>query len=297
MHATMFKYFLAVAESGSIRQAAAELHISPSALSRQIQNLEHSFKTPLFDRRVSGMHLTEEGHILALHMQRTVREMELARTKIDGLHGMVSGTIRYATIEGATKSWLFPAINTFQKQHPGVVFEGQVIGSEAVYAAISADQVDLGIAMETELPNDINIIERFDTRFKAVMAPDHPLAKTEQVTLRQLSKYRLAMLSSRFQTRQLVNTSASHQGLTLNVVFELDHIEMLKFYIQANDCITILPAYAIDESSDNRLATADIPPGELPPCATLLCRRHDRHLIQAAERFIEQVRARQGKAA
>jgi DNA-binding transcriptional LysR family regulator len=290
MHILSFKYFLAVAETGSVRQAATELHVSPSALSRQIQNLEHSFRTQLFDRRASGMHLTEEGAILALHMRRTVREMELARARIDGIHEMVAGTIRYATIEGAMETWLFPAMMTFQQRFPEVAFEGQVVGSEAVYAAISSDQVDFGVAMETALPLEIDIVERFDTGFMAVMTADHPLAKQESLTLVQIAPYRLAMLGPSFQTRQLVNASAARQQLGIQIVFELNHIEMLKFYVQATDGITILPDYAVSDEASGGLVTVAIKPGELQPCATLLCKRRDRHLIQAADSFIEQVR-------
>lgn len=290
MHILSFKYFLAVAKTGSIRQAAMELHVSPSALSRQIQNLEHSFRTQLFDRRASGMHLTEEGGILALHMRRTVREMELARARINSIHNMVAGTIRYASIEGAMKTWLFPAITSFQHRFPEVAFEGQVVGSEAVYAAISADHMDFGVAMETELPVEIDIVERFETRFMAVMTADHPLAKHESLTMSQIAQHRLAMLSTRFQTRQLVNASAARQGLDIQIVFELDHIEMLKFYIQATDGITILPDYAVSDEASSGLVTREVKPGELQSCATLLCKRRDRHLIQAADSFIEQVR-------
>lgn len=290
MHILSFKYFLAVARTGSIRQAAVELHVSPSALSRQIQNLEHGFRTQLFDRRASGMQLTEEGRILALHMRRTVREMELARAGIDSLHDMVTGTIRYATIEGVVKTWLFPVIAAFQQRFPDVIFEGQVVGSEAVYAALSADQVDFGITMETVLPPEIDIVERFSTGFMAVMAERHPLARQEELTLLQIAAHRLAMLSTRFETRRLVNAAATRQGLKLHIGFELDHIEMLKYFVQATNGITVLPEYVVSDEASSGLVVVRVKPGELQSCATLLCKRRDRHLTQAADNFIEQVR-------
>jgi len=129
MQISMLKYFLAVAETGSIRQASLTLHVSASAISRQIQNLEHSFQTTLFDRCADGMLLTEEGKILALHMQRTMREMELARAKIADLHGLTAGTVRYATIEGVVRAWLFPAIADFQSLYPLVKFKGVISGA------------------------------------------------------------------------------------------------------------------------------------------------------------------------
>ena len=73
-------------------------------------------------------------------------------------------------------------------------------------------------------------------------------------------------------------------------MFELDHIEMLKFYIQATDGITILPDYAVSDEASSGLVTREVKPGELQSCATLLCKRRDRHLIQAADSFIEHVR-------
>ena len=100
MHIASYRYFLAVAASGSIRQAAEELHVSASAISRQIQLLEHGFAAALFERRPSGMVLTEEGKILAAHMQRTMREMTLARAEMDALHGLLTGTVHFAASEG-----------------------------------------------------------------------------------------------------------------------------------------------------------------------------------------------------
>ena len=79
---TTYKYFLTVSKVGSVRKAADILHISPSAISRQISCLEHNFKAKLIDRLASGIQLTEEGKILAHHMEKTIREIEIARFRI-----------------------------------------------------------------------------------------------------------------------------------------------------------------------------------------------------------------------
>lgn len=291
MQISSFRYFLAVAETGSIRQAATNLHVSASAISRQIQNLEHSFKSALFERRTSGMILTEEGRIIEKHMRRTMREMELARAQIDDLHGLLAGTVSFSTIEGVASSWLLPAIVTFQKDYPGVRFDGRIAASNAVYHALTADQVDFGIALLGEPQPEIEIVERFETGFKAAISPDHDLAGRTTLYLNELVPYPLTMLSERFHTRQLLNAAGARRGLSFRIAFEMDHIELIKSFVQANNGITILPDYAVvNEVRSGTMAIADIHEGELPNSTTVLCIRKGRRLTKAADKFIDLLR-------
>ncbi|MDE4305837.1 LysR family transcriptional regulator [Phaeobacter gallaeciensis] len=291
MQITAFRYFLAVAESGSIRQAADDLHVSASALSRQMQNLEHSFKVALFERRSSGMHLTEEGRILAQHMRRTLREMELAQARIDDVQSLATGRIRFATIEGVVQSWLFSAITAFQKDFPHILFSGEVMGSEAVIAALKADKVDFGIAIQTDpdLDHDpmIDIILRIETRYKAVMAPCHDLAGYDNLCLNDLGSTPLAMLGASFQTRRQLDSAAVRQGIALNIAFELNHIELLKRYVLETAGLTVLPDYAVgSEEMNGGPVVADIDLGDIPGDSTILCVQRGRRLTRAAEEFV-----------
>lgn len=293
MQVAMFRYFLAVAETGSIRQASLSLHVSASAISRQIQNLEHNFKTPLFDRSADGMLLTEEGKILAIHMQRTMREMELARAKIDDLHGLTAGIVRYATIEGVARAWLFPAIADFQHHHPLVKFKGVISGAEAVYHALENDQVDFGITMVDDFYPEIGIVEKFTTSFKAAMPHQHPLAQKRVLHLADLAPYELVMLDTTFHTRRALDASLSRLGLNISIGFELDHIELIKVHVMQTGTLTILPDYAVShEKQYDNMAIIDIAEGEIPPATTILCVRKGRRLTRAAEEVIDILRHR-----
>jgi DNA-binding transcriptional LysR family regulator len=78
------RYFSAIARHGSIREAAEELHIAQSALSRQIQKLEEDFGVPLFQRHARGVKLTSAGEIFLRHAQTNLRQIERVRDRIDG---------------------------------------------------------------------------------------------------------------------------------------------------------------------------------------------------------------------
>lgn len=144
MQITAFQYFLSVAQSGSIRQAADDLHISASALSRQIQNLEHKFKVTLFERRTSGMFLTEEGQILAQHMRHTLRELELAQARISDIQGLQAGQIRFATIEGVVASGFFPQLQSSGASSPISSFAGQLWAARRSFLRSRPIQLILG---------------------------------------------------------------------------------------------------------------------------------------------------------
>ena len=67
MDFTALRYFSATAHSRSIRAASDRLHVSPSAISRQIAKLEHELRAPIFDRRAQGMKLIYDPAVLVEH--------------------------------------------------------------------------------------------------------------------------------------------------------------------------------------------------------------------------------------
>jgi len=283
-----FKYFLAVAETGSVRQAAKILHVSASAISRQIQNLEHNFKSPLFERKALGMVLTEEGRVIEKHMRKTMREMDLAQVEIDELHGLLTGTIAFSTIEGVLSSWLLPSITAFQAQYPGIKFDGSISASDSVFQSLITDQADIGIALEGKLPLDVEVLKRFDTHFNIALSPNHELADYDELDIEDLAPYPLAMLSSRFHTRQLLNAASTRTERPFNIILELDNIEILKQFVVSTNGATILPDYALtNEARDGSMKILTINKGAFPKSETVLCVRKGRHLTKAARRFID----------
>ena len=94
------RYFNEVARLGSIRKAADRLHVAPSAVSRQIAQLEHEVDAILFERSKGGVQLTVAGEVLARHSHGIFRDLDRARTGIDELRGLRRGEVNLWVIEG-----------------------------------------------------------------------------------------------------------------------------------------------------------------------------------------------------
>lgn len=92
MEFVALRYFHETARLGSIRSAAATLHVTPSSISRMIANLEQEFGVRLFERTSKGMRLTDGGVVLARQTQRMFRDLERVRSAIDDLQASEGGT-------------------------------------------------------------------------------------------------------------------------------------------------------------------------------------------------------------
>ena len=139
------KYFNAVAKLGSIRKAADRLHVAPSAVSRQIAQLEHEVDAVLFERSKSGVRLTAAGEVLARHSHRVFRDIERARSGIDDLRGLRRGEVSLWVIEGFVRGCCRASWPNFQIRYPAVAFKVQTASTDRIIEALLEDEADIGI--------------------------------------------------------------------------------------------------------------------------------------------------------
>lgn len=112
------KCFEAAARHQSFSKAADELHVTQSAVSHQIRQLEQWFGVTLFDRQGRLTAPTPEGHELATALAEAFGQMQAACTRIAKNEGRTTLTI--AAIPSVATIWLIPRLPQFMKRHPGI---------------------------------------------------------------------------------------------------------------------------------------------------------------------------------
>ncbi|MBL4811344.1 MAG: LysR family transcriptional regulator [Rhodobacteraceae bacterium] len=112
------RIFHAVASAGSLTNAGETLHLSQSAVSRQIRSLEESLNTTLFHRHARGLILTEQGELLFDATRSMNRRLEAASARIRDSEEEVFGELRVTTTTGFGSLWLAPRLPKLFEKYP-----------------------------------------------------------------------------------------------------------------------------------------------------------------------------------
>ena len=112
------RIFHAVADAGSLTHAGDNLHLSQSAVSRQIRALEESLNTILFHRHARGLILTEQGELLFDATRTMNKRIDAAAARIRDSEEEVLGELRVTTTTGIGTIWLAPRLCRLYEAYP-----------------------------------------------------------------------------------------------------------------------------------------------------------------------------------
>lgn len=112
------RIFHAVADAGSLTHAGETLHLSQSAVSRQIRALEESLNTTLFHRHARGLILTEQGELLFEATSAMKKRLDTASARIRDAEEEVYGELRVTTTIGFGSLWLAPRLPALYERYP-----------------------------------------------------------------------------------------------------------------------------------------------------------------------------------
>lgn len=262
---TCLKYFEAVARTGSIRHASDTLFVAPSAVSRQIVNLEKDLSAELFERSGHGMALTPAGEMFLRFVQSSSASIERIRSEIEDLSALTRGTVRIATAEGTTFDYLPKMISTFCSRHPGISFQVTTLGTHQIAEQIVLETAEIGLAFCVPSRDDLILRGRIAHSMQAVFRAGHALAGRGSVTMSDLQGQALALPDRTFAIRHLVERAARSSNVTLNIRHESNSLQLIKSLVCSTDLVSFMPrlTYAREEA-DGLIAAAEL---DDPVCA------------------------------
>lgn len=175
--------FISVADNGSFTRASEQMHLTQSAVSGLIKELESSLGIVLFDRTTRQLSLSVVGHHLLPQARRILNEMQLFENEASSLTSLAQGQVRLAVSQFAASS--MPAvIAQFAKAYPDISVSLLDCSAENVLEHIQNIEVDLGVGTErgfTEPDDDISADLLYQLPFCVVMPDNHALAQKSEV--------------------------------------------------------------------------------------------------------------------
>ena len=187
------RIFHAVADAGSLTHAGEVLHLSQSAVSRQIRALEESLDTTLFHRHARGLILTEQGELLFDATQHMTKRLEAAAARIRDAEEEVFGNLRVTTTIGFGSIWLAPRLPKLYERFPDLNLDLML---EERVLDLPMREADVAIRMKEPSQADLVRKRLMDIRMQLFATPAYIAANGKPETLHDLAKHRLICQST-----------------------------------------------------------------------------------------------------
>jgi DNA-binding transcriptional LysR family regulator len=235
----------AVAQTGSFTSAGQELHLSQSAVSRQILLLEEELHEQLFLRLGRKIRITPAGTTLLGLSQRMFEDLDRTRASILENQKTVSGTVRL--VGGMTVClYVFPALlKAFRREHPSVEVKLIPGPTPRLIRQLRAGTADLGLlTLPVDDPHLVTVPVMRE-ELLLVTSPTHALAKRKRITPQDLVGQPFVLFEAGSNSRRAIEDFFVREQISPKVVTETENVEIIKALVQIGMGITIIPYQAV----------------------------------------------------
>lgn len=213
------KYFLAVAQEGTVTKAAKKLCISQPPLSRQLKDLEEELGVTLFYRGKRHIELSEEGIFFKQQAEEILSLLEMTENQLKTNGDFTQGSVLIGVTEGCGAGVMSDVILKFHKQYPRINYNVWCSNSQEVGKQLAKGLFDIGIVREPFNSSKFDTIPLRKEAWIAMISKSNPLAKIASGTIQlcDLSDCEL-VVPSRIPMMDEINSWFNEQGIQRKII-------------------------------------------------------------------------------
>lgn len=249
----------AVADTGSFTAAGHQLHLSQSAVSRQILLLEEELNEQLFLRVGGKIRITPAGTTILNLSRRVFEDIDATRTSIVESRQTLAGTLRL--IGGMTVClYVFPPLlKEFRRAHPNVEVKLTPAATPRLIRQIVTGGADLGlVTLPVEEPS-LHVESVMREELLLVTSPQHPLARKRLIHPQDLTRQPFVLFEAGSNSRRTIEEFFVREQIAPKVITETENVEIIKALVRIRMGISIIPYQAVArEVSSGQLFCARI---------------------------------------
>jgi len=284
------RYFVAVAQHGSIRKASDDLGIAASAIDRQLLQGESHLGAALFERLPTGLRLTATGELLLGTAHRWLREQEALEAQIDDLKGLRRGKVDLLLPDALTKGFLPLLVGRLRQSHPGVVLNLVVRDNRDIADLLLSGAADFALMLNPPAVRDLDVRAQATYPLGFVTLPGHPIASAGEARFSASADHPVIVPAPTLALRRQIERLEQETGVRLKAAASADNIEMIKSLVQVGAGIGILSHLDVSaETTAGLLAFTPIVNRQLAPLVLALCVGRSRQLSVAAKLVLSEI--------
>jgi DNA-binding transcriptional LysR family regulator len=237
--------FRAVAEEGSFTRAAERLHVSQSAISRQVKLLEEELGGVLLHRGGKRVALTPPGELLLKTANRVHRDLQEVASQISDTHALHRGTLSLAGGMTVCMHILPRVLRKYRRLYKEVDLRVVSAATETILRLIRNHEVDLALLTLPIVAKDMEVVPVLKEEMVVVTARGHPLSRERTIDPPRLGRYPWILYEAGSNTRKILEQFFREEEIQVDVAMETENVEIIKAMVAAGLGITLIPYAAI----------------------------------------------------
>lgn len=281
--------FVAIAEQGSFQKAAGAIHLTQTALSRRLQNLEAQLGVKLVERTTRSVALTRIGLDFLPQCRRLLSDLEAALEEIQTSGQAQRGDVSIACVPTAGIQFLPRVIQAYAERFPDNRIRILDRASSDVAAAVLRREAEFGITIAGSHHPDLEGVPLLEDRFVLVCRDDHPLADRGSAPWKALEPYRLIFAGEASGNRPLLDGALAGLGLALDSFYEVQRSSTALGLVAEGVAAAVVPSLALQRGAYPDLAVVGLIDPVVSRSLVLVARRNA-SLSPAAQALYDMIR-------
>lgn len=282
MDLRQLEYFQMVCRLNNMTRAAERLHVAQPAISIAIQKLEEELGVVLFERSQKKFTLTAEGKIFLARVEDILNRTQDAMLEMYEYREMKKGLLKLG-VPPMIGSFIFPHIFAgFKQIYPDIELEIFEEGSLAVRSMLERDELDLGIAIISQLSPHFSVQQVAQGEILLCVPQHHPMAELNVVGFEQLKEEPIILLKEDTYHRQVIIDECQKHGFEPQIILSSSQIETIRALVAKGVGISFL----LDVIAKRNEQICCVRLREPIKIEIGLIWKKDRYLSRAAQAFI-----------
>lgn len=282
--------FIAIADHGNFQKAADALHITQTALTRRLQNLEWFLGVKMVERTTRSVALTSIGRDFLPQCRRLLTDLAAALTEIRESGKALRGDVSIACVPTAGVQYLPRIIQKYSARYPDNRIKILDHASSGVAAAVLRREAEFGINIAE--PHDAGLVSAplLQDRFVLICRDDHPLATRKALPWSRLQGHPLIFAGADSSNRPLLDLALGSRRLALQSFYEVQRSSTAVGLVAAGVAAAVVPRLAMQPGAypNIRIVALTVP---VIARQLVLISRKNAHLSPAAQALYDLIRS------
>jgi DNA-binding transcriptional LysR family regulator len=282
--------FVAIADHGRFQKAADSLHITQTALTRRLQNLERSLGVKLVDRTTRSNELSTIGRAFLPQARRLLGELSMVLTEIRETGKALSGDVSIACVPTVGVQWLPRVIQRYSARYPHNRIRILDHTSAGVATAVLSREAEFGIHIAGPRHPDLVSVPLLRDRFVLICRDDHPLASRRRIRWAALASYPLILAGQGSSNRPLLDQARGTIDALPRAFYEVQRSSTAVGLVVEGLGVAVVPRLAIQDGAFPSVRVVPLVDPVVHKDLALVTRRNGQ-LSPAAEALQRMIRA------